>query len=413
MHDACPRVVILADDLTGAMDSAVPFCQRGLRVAVSPDPGLDSFAANGVDVLAISTNTRHCAPLEAAARVAETCKQLAIHKAQLLIKKIDSTLRGNVASESRAFIDACGRESALICPAVPAQKRTVVDGTLYVDGLILSQTAFGRDLRSAPPTSSLRELFRGHFPGWQILAEKPYAATGVKKADHPRTLTIGDAEHDADLLMLVRARADVINDSVFIGASGLAKALAETLYGPAIKPSQPGPTNGSLLFVVGSPAQETDAQLKLLCAENPHLTLVEITNGNPLDALSMHDRLVINVEEPNIIVLKAPMISTSKKYDPEKISAALADSAASIIQSCRIGAIVATGGDTAQAILAKLGIKIIMVSGEIEQGVVYGTIDTAAQPVFLVTKAGGFGKPELFLKIIHFFLVPDGGFSKE
>jgi uncharacterized protein YgbK (DUF1537 family) len=405
MHDDCPRVVILADDLTGAMDSAVPFCQRGLRVAVSPDPGIDSFEVNGVEVLAISTNTRHCAPPEATARVAETCKRLPIHKAQLLIKKIDSTLRGNVASESRALIDACGRESAIICPAVPAQKRTVVDGTLYVDGLILSQTAFGRDLRSAPPTSSLRELFQGQFPGWQIIAEKPPDTTRVKKTDHTRTLTIGDAEHDADLLRLVRARAEVIKDSVFIGASGLAEALAETLYGPAIKPSHPGPTNGSLLFVIGSPAKETDAQLKILCAENPYLTLVEIANGNPLEA-PIHDRLVINTKEPNIIVLKAPMISTFKKYDPEKISAALADSVDAIIQFCNIGAIVATGGDTAQAILAKLDIKSIMVSGEIEQGVVYGTIDTAARPVFLVTKAGGFGKPELFLKVLHFFSCP-------
>jgi len=112
-------------------------------------------------------------------------------------------------------------------------------------------------------------------------------------------------------------------------------------------------------------------------------------------------------------VLKAPMISTFKKFDPEKICAALADSVDAIIQFCNIGTIVATGGDTAQAILAKLGIKSIMVSGEIEQGVVYGTIDTAARPVFLVTKAGGFGKPELFLNILHFFLVPDGGLSKE
>lgn len=204
----------------------------------------------------------------------------------------------------------------------------------------------------------------------------------------------------------------MIKDSVFIGASGLAEALAETLYGPAIEPSRLGPTKGSLLFVIGSPAKETGAQLKILCAEKPYLTIVEIVNGNPLEA-PIHECLVTNIKEPDIIVLKAPLISTFKKYDPEKISAALADSVDAIIQFCNIGAIVATGGDTAQAILAKLDIKSIMVTGEIEQGVVYGTIDTADRTIFLVTKAGGFGKPELFLKILHFFLVPDGGFSKE
>jgi uncharacterized protein YgbK (DUF1537 family) len=120
----------------------------------------------------------------------------------------------------------------------------------------------------------------------------------------------------------------------------------------------------------------------------------------------MHRRLYIDKYNPDIVVLKAPALSAVKQYDPEQICAALANSVDTFMQSCNIGALVATGGDTAQAILSKLGIKSIMVSGEIEQGVVYGTIETAAQPIFLVTKAGGFGKPELFLHILQFFSYP-------
>jgi len=121
---------LLADDLTGACDSAAPFLGEG-RVLVSIWPAFapDSSAA----CLAISTETRDGTPEEARTRSRQAVHLLLTAGANRIFRKVDSRLRGHLRDELAGALDAWpGR--CLLAPALPAEGRLTVGGRQLVDG---------------------------------------------------------------------------------------------------------------------------------------------------------------------------------------------------------------------------------------------------------------------------------------
>lgn len=401
-QSACPRILIVADDLTGAMDAAVPFAENGIKVLVSPHLNSAPTSFSDVDVLSISTETRHLPPAEAVGRLTGISAWLLSLEAEVLIKKIDSTLRGNVVAESKVLIELFNKKLVVVCPAVPAQNRIVVDGELFVGGVPLRETPFARDIRSPAPAQPLRKLFQDHFPAWKTIG---VSLATTKTEAVPSTypiIKIGDARQDVDLLRLVEENMPQLQNSLFVGASGLTRALAQVLCHQAPAPvSKVSVKGGNILFVVGSLARETDEQVKTLCRTRA-VKLFDSADEALFD--QSHFKKLFQQDETNIIVLKTPdhnLLSTSSAA--ESILDALSESVEKIIGSIKVSVIVATGGDTAQAILAKLDVKNLFVLGEISPGVVFAMIDSPANNFYIVTKAGGFGEPELFMNIIDYF----------
>jgi uncharacterized protein YgbK (DUF1537 family) len=114
---------VIADDLTGACDSAVKFANVGLRTVVALSPDAQA------DVIAWSTDSRDIAPDEAVCRLR---KMSHLARGAVVFKKIDSTLRGNTAVEVMAALDVFGSSVAVINPAYPAMGRLVEGGWLFV-----------------------------------------------------------------------------------------------------------------------------------------------------------------------------------------------------------------------------------------------------------------------------------------
>src|SRR6478736_3646754 len=132
------RVVIVADDLTGAMDVAGPLADRGLpTLAVASHEGCKRADLETGTVISINADTRHLSASDAARRTHRIASELIDAGAEILIKKIDSTLRGNVVSETLAMLEATRRSTAVVAPAFPAQGRTVREGVVHVDGVPL------------------------------------------------------------------------------------------------------------------------------------------------------------------------------------------------------------------------------------------------------------------------------------
>ncbi len=130
-----PDILVLADDLTGALEAGAAFAQRGMESAVM----LVKAEWNGKPVLVIDTETRHLSEAEAAGRV----QQLAVSaNARLVYKKTDSTLRGNIRAELHA-LSLLGE--VLYVPAYPQLGRTLHDGCLHVHGVPVEQTPFATD----------------------------------------------------------------------------------------------------------------------------------------------------------------------------------------------------------------------------------------------------------------------------
>ena len=109
-HETQPRVLIVADDLTGALDTSGPFAQQGLTTMVMAQPlDSDADAVRDARVVSINTDSRHLGPAAAADRVERCVRHFARQRFDIVFKKIDSTLRGNVTSETMALMNVCDR----------------------------------------------------------------------------------------------------------------------------------------------------------------------------------------------------------------------------------------------------------------------------------------------------------------
>ena len=128
--------LILADDLTGAADCAIPFAQRGARVTVHWNASAVDQAS---DVVSFDAATRGLSADAAAERHRSLLHELP-WRGRRVFKKIDSTLRGQPAAEIAAVLAATGLRSAICAPAFPAQGRVTLGGRVYVNGVPLQGT---------------------------------------------------------------------------------------------------------------------------------------------------------------------------------------------------------------------------------------------------------------------------------
>src|ERR1700748_1379644 len=89
--------LLIADDLTGAWDAAAPFAARGCATRVAVSSAAHDLEA--CDVPAVSTNSRDIPPSQIDCVMRATAAYASQFSPRVLFKKIDSTLRGNVALE--------------------------------------------------------------------------------------------------------------------------------------------------------------------------------------------------------------------------------------------------------------------------------------------------------------------------
>jgi len=164
---------VIADDLTGAMDTGVAFAQCGLRTAVCtgcdiPDDIWKTENETKVpfspDVLCVNAGSRHLPPAQAYEIVFRLAKSASRQNIPCIYKKTDSALRGNVGAELAAMKDALGMEVLPFVPAYPALGRTVKGGVLYIDSIPAALTTLGRDPFNPLPSSSVIEILKATEP---------------------------------------------------------------------------------------------------------------------------------------------------------------------------------------------------------------------------------------------------------
>jgi uncharacterized protein YgbK (DUF1537 family) len=387
------KAAIIADDLTGALDAAAPFARRGLhtRVAIGPD-SLDQALNSGAAVVSVNTDSRHLPPRTAAALTAASVERLAAHAPRLLIKKIDSTLRGNVVAESIAALEAVPGRNLLICPAMPAQGRVLQEGILYVHGVPLPESPIGRDERSPPPKEPLADLFRAARPDLGVL---PLAAGTDPRGTISDRIVIADATGEDHLERLARETLPNTGRTLFVGAGGLTAALADAAFGPVVKAPAPDNARRTLLFLVGSRNPQSAAQCATLLTDRPDCLILEAPAGH-VDGGTL-------AGPDGLILVRPSHCNPAVELDADEVADALAIAAAKLLDARNIGAVLATGGDTVLALLRQMRIDCLEIMGELQPGVVWSRLEIDGRTTELVTKAGGFGNDRLFLDVADWF----------
>jgi len=379
-----PRVLIIADDLTGAMDSAGPFAEIGVETWVVAAPmQCDPGAFGEAQVVSVNTDSRHLPGPEAAARLREVLRRLRPADFDLIVKKIDSTLRGNVVAETLALLQASGRLAAVVAPAFPAQGRTVKGSVVHINGVPLAQTGFAQDALSPPPLAPLDRVFAEAAPGLPVIAAEPSRLPGFETL---AGICVVDSSDDADLAAVVTATQTRFRDLLLVGSAGMTKALARACFGSGSPQPPRGQLDGTIVFAVGSRAVQSAEQVEALALE-PGTAVLAAPNG----------RLAVDLlPQAQNLVIKAVPDGGGQEVDAMQVAEAMARHALDVVSRTGAKALVATGGDTAIAILTASGNPALRVLGDLMPGIPYARIRIDGIPLWLVTKAGGFGGRDTF-----------------
>ena len=420
------RLLIIADDLTGAADSGMACVAAGLDTVVVLK---DNEPIPGADVVSVDAATRRLSSPQATEQTARLTRRYLTPQTQILFKKLDSTLRGHVAQETAAVLSVAravrGAECiAIVAPAFPAMGRTTVGGRQFVRGVPVETTEiWHREALNAsaylPGRLGEHGLRTTHIDLGTVRSEKRLsdALAGAKAQHHA---VVCDAETDEDLHAIVHAGMALQTPIVWAGSAGLAAQLPQAL-GIGREPRQPTlpslSAQGPMLFVIGSPSQASREQILRLAADREieceMVPLSALRQGVHSAAWAEQtSRLDRAFSTGRDIVLTLDMggrcgvdghsdaNGQSSAQEDATLSPALAALVSPYATLC--SGFVLTGGETARSVLDALGVTTLRLVGAVEPGIPLSlaTVVTPAGHLCLpvVTKAGAFGSPHSLLR---------------
>jgi uncharacterized protein YgbK (DUF1537 family) len=397
------QLLILADDLTGAADTAVQFARRKISSAVLFANDHSGYALHK-QVLAIDTESRHCTPEAAFGRVTAAVIEAKTRGIGRFYKKIDSTFRGNVGAELEALIQASGVHRLMLAPAFPRGGRTTRNGRQYVGDTLLHETAFAQDPHE-PMTESHIPAILARQTSYPVHCIDRKALDSFDAANERRSgIFVFDAETDDDLAVIAQKCTTGNAPTAFAGAAAFAEMLVTTLR-----------INGSestrarffdRIFVVnGSLHQVSAGQVSwarrsgMFCSFLPPSTAT--ATGSATDG-EVTERIIYRLNADGQALLSTPFVR-HPDTTPGAFAAALGRAAATIMERVPDVNLVVMGGDTAYAVCKALDIRILFPHAEILPGLTMCTHDTKAFPGPLILKSGGFG-PDNTVGLIRTFI---------
>jgi len=418
------RLAIIADDLSSATDCGAQVVRSGLSVVVPLGGYSFPPQARAAQVISVDTDSRSLSADRAYDRVRKATQRLAAEGRTDFYKSVDSTLRGNLGAEIEAMLDVLKPDCAVIAPAFPKYGRTTIDGVQYLHGRPLHDTEFGTD-----PTAPVRDADIA-----RRLAQGSQRGAGRLTLDHLRAgpaqveetirglladgieLVIVDIEEQDDLKRICLGLSQSDLRVVWVGSTGLAEFFplaVKVISSSDTSPRHHGIDPKPALALVGSASETTREQLRYAQGSN-QLSIIMLdparllhdgrSAADELDRAGSNLRAALDTGHDAALVVRAfrdevaatQQLGSALNLSPaevaQRIVHGLAQAGGRLVREGRISGIVATGGDTANALCNVLGAQALEILGEVEAGIPVMRL-LGEQSLPLVTKAGGFGTP--------------------
>jgi D-threonate/D-erythronate kinase len=370
-------VLVVGDDMTGANATGALFAGRGMRTVTVAEPANLARLADEFDVLVVDIASRHLPAEQAARRVREAVAAASASGVELVVKRVDTTLRGNVGAELDAALQQRGRAArgtvrALMVPAFPAAGRTTVGGIQLVDGIALTETDAARDPLDPVRSSRVASIVAAQTD--RSIAEVPLdlvLAGGRELSAALRSSTdvvVCDAQTSGHLRAIAAAAARVAADdgvewlSVDPGPFG-----AELAVHLRLAPSSAAPP--PVLVVSGSLTRTTRDQL-LELERLRGVRFVDVDAGR-LDVGGVLGRLrelLAAAPSPGAVGVRALPAEGNDRVSAEaarRIPEALGEIVRRCLTDRPVGGLYVTGGDVTVRVLAALGAEGIELEEEV------------------------------------------------
>jgi D-threonate/D-erythronate kinase len=350
---------LLADDLTGALDTSAEFAgQFGPLEVCWPS----SIAAER-ESFAIDSATRELPTEQAFAIVQELAPRLA--DATIAYKKIDSLLRGSWVAE----LDACLRtgvwDACVLAPAFVHQGRRTVDGRQYARSADGRWSAVGRTI--------IEQLAERKLPARRA---NPFASLQAG-------INVFDAETDDDLERVVEAGEKYPGKVLWCGSGGLANALTR---GKGVW--VPDRLKGPVLGIFGSDHRTTS--LQLAACEPVVISSADVAG----DIDRIKQALAKGVA---FVELKAPA-NASRTEVAGLFSREIAALSRLVDPP---GSLIVAGGETLRAQTIAVGVRALRLLGRLEPGIPKSVMEGGDwSGVEVISKSGAFGDADVWAKLL-------------
>ncbi|MGF7010874.1 uncharacterized protein YgbK (DUF1537 family) [Lachnospiraceae bacterium PF1-21] len=404
------KLLILADDFTGTLDTAVQFAEKGISVRISVDPEEAQFDSD-YEVLAVDLETRHLDKREAYTRVYKIAKRGLAAGVEYIYKKTDSTLRGNIGSELEALTVACNQEDVCFLPAYPQAGRTTKKGVQYLDGVPIHKSIFGADPYEPVRYSLVSEIIGETSEIRTRNVGKDELESLYKGKKDCGEVMIVDAETVEDIGLVAEFLSRKRKLKLFAGCAGFATYLDRII---SFKHTEliNFPGANKLVMVSGSLNEVTAQQIRI-CEENSGEMLGRFTlkvlqklqehyfqSGECKETLRIIKEKIQNNEvciidtfdtEPG----ETKRIAIEQGLEGMALGKRIADNIGELIEimtkSFPEALYLLTGGDTLYGYIKRHKKAQIIPIREVEKGAVLTAVKEEGSLLFMITKAGGLG----------------------
>ena len=394
------RYLVIADDFTGANDTGVQLRRRGLTTSMM-------FAGRPIPPegsVVIDTESRGMTGPEAGAAAEKALKNVDFSAYKYVIKKVDSTLRGNVAEEILAADRAFGSELVIFAPAFPDLDRTTTGGVHKLKGVPITQTELAKDPKKPVTEDNLEKILAKVY-------EEPVTHLSLEeirsgKPDLTRArLCTADAERNSDLQTVIAAALATGKKTLWVGTAAMADNLM-AIEDPVLP----------ALGVAGSVSSVTCGQIK--AAEAAGVALVKVPVHHILSGAEAADEYVEKTVR-SLLAGRDTILLSSSTYDREDLALSaqegkkkgletwqvseyvqtlLGRMTMEVLARAKISGAFLTGGDTAMGVLDAAAADGSEILDEIAVGIpLMRIVGGAMDGVRVVTKAGAFGKEDALL----------------
>lgn len=393
------KIGVIADDFTGASDIALTLAEGGMRTAQFvgiPDAAVDAEAG----VVALKSRTIPAA--DAIAQSLAACDWLLSQGAEQIIFKIcstfDSTDAGNIGQVTEALATHLGAQHVLVCPAFPANGRSVYMGHLFVGDVLLNESGMQDHPLTPMRDADLRRVL-ARQTGWPV-EHVPHAAVSQGPAaildalPDGNTMLIVDAISEADLLNIGLAAK---GQKLLTGGSGIVLGLPRNFGATPATPSW-APVTGPGVVLSGSCSHATRAQVAHYSAQAPsrevtaaHVMAGEVTAPALTDWALAQDTPPLIYSSANPEIVARVQTEFGREIIAEKIEGLFASLAALLAQR-GVTRMVVAGGETSGAVVTGLNAQTLYIGPKLAPGVpVLRHGDMA-----LALKSGNFGAEDFF-----------------
>lgn len=421
------KLAIIADDLTGANDSGVQLAYQGLKTSVLFE--IDKDSIHDYEAIVFDTDSRSIDSLEAYQKVKEVTGFLRDAGYEHVFKKLDSTMRGNIGAEIDAVYDVLKPDFMMIVAGYPKNDRKILQSIHYLNEVPLGETEISRDPKTPVTESYLPDLLKGQTQqniGTITIEDLEKGSKWIEKKLNSYyyqkvPYIIVDSTKEIHLEQILAYTKGLSYQFSWVGSAGIANylpahfELSKNHHSLTI-PKNPGP----ILTVVGSVNKNSRAQLKLLLEKSnvypiPFESFKSVSDEDERasEMRKVYDKAVEKAQQGLDVVVystgeaedieKSQRIGEANGFSRTKVSNEIVKTIGSVcsvlLEEGYFQGVTMTGGDTAKQICDQWDIKGFELLDELEIGVPISKF-LGKDDLYVITKAGGFGTPEVFMNAI-------------